>query len=139
MNEQEILEILHNRCEQTGWRKLCGIKVAGIKDKKLTLSMLITEDISNAHAIAHGGAISGLLDTVMGLSCMIQGKNVVTMNLNINFIRGAKTNTLVYATADIIHVGRTSIITEAKCFDDKETLYATATGTFYVLRNREQH
>lgn len=136
MNQEEKIALLNSRCEQKGWRKHCGIKVAKLEGDKLTLSMLITEDLSNVHGIAHGGAISGLLDTVMGLSCIIRGKNVVTMNLNLNFIKGPKTGTVVYATADISHIGRTSIITEAQCFDDKGVLYAKANGTFYVLRDR---
>lgn len=134
MNEEEILTLLHNRCEQNGWRKLCGIKVAKLDDKKLTLSMLVTESLSNAHGIAHGGALSGLLDTVMGLSCIISGKNVVTMNLNVNFIKGPKIGTNVFATAEISHSGSSTMVTEAKCFDEKGTVYAKATATFYVLR-----
>lgn len=138
MNYEEKLEILNSRCERTGWRKLCGIKVAKLEGGKLTLSMLITEELSNVHGIAHGGALSGLLDTVMGLSCMLKGKKVVTMNLNLNFIKGPKIGTTVYATADISHIGRTSIITDAECFDEKGTLYAKANGTFYILRDRKE-
>lgn len=135
MTNEELHKLLYERCEETGWRKLCGIEVASLEDNKLTLSMRVTPEVSNRHGIAHGGAISGMLDTCMGLSCIIAGKNVVTMNLNVNFIRGAKLGTTVYTTAELSHVGMTTIVTESKCFDANGTLYAKATGTFYVLRN----
>ncbi len=134
--EKDIKQLLYERCQETGWRKLCGIEVAEITDEKLTLSMKITPEVSNRHGIAHGGALSGLLDTVMGLSCILKGRNVVTVNLNVNFIRGAKIGTTVYASANLEHIGHTTVVTEAKCIDAKGTLYAKATGTFYVLRDR---
>lgn len=135
MTNEELQKLLYERCEETGWRKLCGIEIASLEDQKLTLSMKVTPEVSNRHGIAHGGAISGMLDTCMGLSCIIAGKNVVTMNLNVNFIRGAKIGTTVYTTAELSHVGLTTIVTDSKCFDAEGTLYAKATGTFYVLRS----
>lgn len=138
MTNEELQKLLYERCEETGWRKLCGIEVASLEDKKLTLAMKVTDDVSNRHGIAHGGAISGLLDTCMGLSCIIAGKNVVTLNLNVNFLRGAKIGTTVYATAELSHVGLTTIVTDSKCFDAEGTLYAKATGTFYVLRKKRE-
>lgn len=135
MEKDEIKELLYERCQETGWRKLCGIEVASLENNKLILSMKVTPEVSNRHGIAHGGALSGLLDTVMGLSCIIRGKNVVTVNLNVNFIRGAKIGTTVFASAVLEHIGSSTIVTEAKCVDDKGTLYAKATGTFYVLRD----
>jgi len=136
MNNEELKQLLYERCQETGWRKLCGIEMEGLENNQLTLSMKITEELSNRHGIAHGGALSGLLDTVMGLSCIIRGKNVVTVNLNVNFIRGAKIGTKVYATAVLEHVGSSTVVTEAKCVDAKGRLYAKATGTFCVLRDR---
>jgi len=136
MENEAIKQLLYERCQETGWRKLCGIEVYSLEGNKFTLSMKVTEDISNRHGIAHGGALSGLLDTVMGLSCIIRGRNVVTVNLNVNFIRGAKIGTTVYASAVLEHIGFTTIVTEAKCVDERGTLYAKATGTFYVLRDR---
>lgn len=138
MTNEELQKLLYERCEETGWRKLCGIEIASLEDKKLTLAMKVTDDVSNRHGIAHGGAISGLLDTCMGLSCIIAGKNVVTLNLNVNFLRGAKIGTTVYATAELSHVGLTTIVTDSKCFDAEGTLYAKATGTFYVLRKKRE-
>lgn len=132
----DIKQLLYERCQETGWRKLCGIDIASIEDNKLILSMPVTEEISNRHGIAHGGAISGMLDTVMGLSCIIIGKNVVTMNLNVNFIKGAKIGTMLYASAELSHIGLTTIVTDAKCYDEQGNLYAKANGTFYVLRKR---
>lgn len=134
---EDIQQLLYERCQETGWRKTCGIEVAKLEGNELTLAMKVTEEISNRHGIAHGGAISGLLDTCMGLSCIIRGKNVVTINLNVNFIRGAKLGTTLYATAVLEHIGLTTIITESRCCDEKGTLYAKATGTFYILRNRD--
>lgn len=137
MTEQEVVEFLEERCEEIGFRRHCGIKLASFKNSKLVLSMDITPQVSNRHGIAHGGATSGLLDTVMGLTCIVFGKNVVTSNLNVNFIRGPKIGTTVYASAEILHSGSSIMVTAGKCYDDKGTLYASATGNFYVLRKRE--
>ena len=136
MTKEEIIEFLEERCDEIGFRRHCGIEFVSFENNKLVLSMKITPEVSNRHGIAHGGALSGLLDTVMGLSCIIFGKNVVTSNLNVNFIRGPRIGTTVYASANILHSGMSVMVTEGKCYDDKGTLYASATGSFYVLRNR---
>lgn len=137
MTEQEIIEFLEERCDEIGFRRLCGMQFVSFENDKLILSMEITPQVSNRHGIAHGGALSGLLDTVMGLTCIIFGKNVVTSNLNVNFIRGPRIGTTVYASAEILHSGTSVMVTEAKCYDEKGTLYASATGSFYVLRKRD--
>ena len=98
----------------------------------------ITPIIHNTIKVPHGGIIATIADAAMGglASRSVEpGFNVVTTNLNINYIATTKNNELI-ARGYFIHKGNRSIVMECIIEDDTGKKLATATGSFFVIERR---
>lgn len=93
---------------------------------------IITKTSINHLNIAHGGYIFGLADTAAGIAAMTEGKNVVTIDSNINYFKPAKGNKII-ATAKILKSGKTISVYEVLINNEQEELIAKATITYYSL------
>ena len=89
-NNYNILKVDNNYCEMEG---------------------IITETSMNHLGIVHGGYIFGLADTTAGIAAMSEGRNVVTIDSNINYLKPAKGNKIT-AIAKPIKIGKTITVYE---------------------------
>jgi uncharacterized protein (TIGR00369 family) len=97
------------------------------------LSMPVTEGMhTNLYHMAHGGALASLADTAMGMACATTGKKVVTLDMNLNFIRAAECQEALLAVGTVIHDGNKTMVAEADILDGRQNLIAKARGTFFV-------
>jgi uncharacterized protein (TIGR00369 family) len=86
--------------------------------------------------IAHGGVFAALLDAAQGMaaaSVAPQGSDVVTVQLNVNFIRTATLGERLTATAKVQHSGRRTAVTAAEIRTSSGQLAATASATLLYL------
>lgn len=88
---------------------------------------------TNLYHALHGGALASLADTVMGVACATLGNRVVTIDMNINFIKSAGKGDTVCATAKVIHAGRQTMVVESEMRDGGGSLLGKARGTFMVI------
>ncbi len=90
----------------------------------------------NAMARMHGGFVAALIDTALGWCVSTKLKDDVgfgTVDLNVKYIRKVDMATgSLFATALIVHAGRTMLTAEAKVADASGKLYAHGSGTFLV-------
>jgi uncharacterized protein (TIGR00369 family) len=87
----------------------------------------------------HGGAVSTLLDSVMGLA-VHTGLPVccqfATLGLKVNFVRAISTNTTpLRAEGKIVHPGARIATAEARLVDSKGALYEHDTTTCMIVRD----
>jgi uncharacterized protein (TIGR00369 family) len=82
---------------------------------------------------AHGGAIAGLLDAALGVSCLSavceEGRIVSTVSLNVNYLSPAKLGDELVAHAKVVKAGRRIIYTECELSNDSGELIARASAT----------
>ncbi len=86
--------------------------------------------------VAHGGLLATLLDSALGMTASTRapaGHFVVTVQLNINFIRPAWLDEKLIAVADLQHAGRSTAVARGEVRTDGGALVASATGTFMYL------
>lgn len=90
----------------------------------------------NSMGRMHGGFAATLIDTAMGwavLSKLPARVGFGTIDLGIKYVRKLDTITgKLFATATVLHAGRTMLTAEAKVADAAGVLYAHGTGTFLV-------
>lgn len=88
----------------------------------------------NQRMQVHGGAVSGMMDTAMGMSIMaVSGKHVTTAELNVSFIRPFIGESFLIDT-EILNMGRNLIRMCGRAFDeDNGKLLASATATFAFI------
>ncbi|HWR44178.1 PaaI family thioesterase [Sporomusa sp.] len=87
---------------------------------------------TNFYNMAHGGALASLADTAMGMACVTTGKKVVTLDMNLNYIRSAECQEAIIAVGTLIHNGSQTMVAEADIFDGTHNLIVKARGTFFV-------
>ena len=114
--------------------RLLKMTIDDITEGMARLAMPVDYDIhTNLYKVAHGGSIASLADTAMGVACATVGKPVVTIDMNINYIRSAEQQTVIYCTATVIHNGKHTLVVEAEVVDGQGRLVAKARGTFFII------
>ena len=94
------------------------------------------EKFNNHMGRIHGGYLAALIDTALG--CAVGSKfdgetGFGTVDLNIKYVRKFEVTTgPVYATARVLHAGRTMYTAECKVADKAGVLYAHGQGTFLI-------
>ncbi len=131
MTTEDVQQILAGNT----YDKWMDYKVQRIENGKATL--LFTgkpECHGNRRGQVHGGAIIGITDTVMGMACFSLGKSVTTLDLSGNYVKPIILGETVRYEAEVVHNGRTTMVTEVKVYGDSDnSLRYVGRGTFFVL------
>ena len=111
------------------------LKVRGVDSRQGSASFELTVEQSHLRTlgILHGGVAAVLLDTAMGKAAGTlspQGYHVLTVQLNINFIRPAWEGEVLRATGEVRHSGRQTVVAYGEIRTSDNALVATGTATF---------
>ena len=118
-----------------------GARLEAAGEGEAVITMPVTRKVAQGGGMVAGGILATLADEAMAhavLSALPDKQFAVTAEMNIRYLRGAdpeKGGTL-RVTASVVRKGSHLCVTEAKVFDGKGTLLATAGATFSVLRAR---
>lgn len=127
-------EYLHEIYDRNPYVQFLEMKIDALKEGYAELIMPVhTEKHTNLYNLAHGGALASLADTAMGVACATTGNKVVTLDMNMNFIKGAKPQKGLKGVGKVIHNGRTTMVAEADIIDEAGDLVLKARGTFFVI------
>ncbi|MEZ6044856.1 MAG: PaaI family thioesterase [Planctomycetaceae bacterium] len=86
--------------------------------------------------IIHGGVIASMLDTALGQvvgATAKEDQHVVTVQLNINYIRPTWEGEEIIARGELQHRGTQTAVSRGEIRSSDNQLIATATGTFMFL------
>ena len=119
---------------QNSFVNLLEMKLIHVEPGNAILSMPIDPaKHTNLYNVAHGGALASLADTAMGVACASLGRRVVTLELNMNFIKAPDSGTVIRACGRVLHNGGHTLVVECDVLGEKEVLLGKARGTFYVV------
>lgn len=124
--------LLRHNHDRNYFAKYLGMEIAEIGKGEGIVSMLVTAKHTNIRKVVHGGALVSLEDMAMGLACASLGRHVVTLDLNISFMRRAKEGDTVKAFTKVLHKGKTTMVVGGSILDETGILLAEARGTFFV-------
>jgi acyl-CoA thioesterase len=100
------------------------------------LEMVVAERHLRTFGMLHGGVMATLLDAAMGSAAMTLAppeNDVVTVQLNVNFIRAAWEGEALAATSEIVHAGRRTAVARSELRTADGALVASASGTFMFI------
>lgn len=101
------------------------------QDNWHVMSLPLMPIFMNPLGIVHGGITAVMLDSAMGWSIAeVTGKQVVTLQMNVNYIAPGKGKTLkVFARPT--HTGKSTAVAEAYMENENGVRIAQGTGTFF--------
>ena len=118
---------------------LLEMKIEKLDEGYVEISMpIMLSKHTNINNVAHGGALASLADTIMGVACAAHNKRVVTIEMNMNFIKAAVPQLKIRGIGKVIHAGKSTMVTEGQIIDGQNNLIATARGTFFVTGTFEE-
>lgn len=92
----------------------------------------------NHRGFCHGGVLTALADSVLGVTGASVGAVVTPLNFSINFLKTVHSAGRVYVKSSIRHHGHTTMVIEAEMYDAENTLMATILTTMFVVGRFEE-
>lgn len=129
------LEALRERIRRSPFHQWAGVELVSVGEGRAELAMELRAHHFNPQGIVHGGIITALADTAIGLalrSLLRPGLTHRTAQLNVHFLAKGEGNRLV-GRGRSIHLGRRMGYGESEVLDAGGRLLARASGTFIVL------
>ena len=115
-----------------GFIEANNYEVIRVEPNYCELECIITNTSTNHLNIVHGGYIFGLADTAAGIAAMTDGRNAVTINSSISYLRPSKGNKLK-AIAKCIKNGKNVAFFEVSVYDDNDVLTSVANITYNYI------
>ncbi|HET9847461.1 MAG TPA: alpha/beta fold hydrolase [Candidatus Dormibacteraeota bacterium] len=120
--------------------QLLGMRFIAVSDGSATLEMPATASQYNPNNVVHGGAITSLADSAMGLavfSTCAAGESFTTAELHINFLKAATVESgTLRSVGRVIQRGQQIVVAEADVVDQQNQLLARASSTLFILQRR---
>ena len=93
----------------------------------------VKEDLLATPTAAHGGAIAGFMDAIVGVAALSatapDGRVVSTVEFKINYLRPAPFNDTIIGIGTVLKKGKSILVVRGEIFDSKNQLIATALAT----------
>lgn len=133
MTQEEMLELAKKTINETpGFIKYNNMQVIEVSKESSKMKVDLNDNSLNPNGVVHGGLLFGLADTTMGLLARTTGRNVTTINAQIDYLKPGK-GKIITCTAEPLKVGKTTGVYRAYLYTEDETLISTVTGTFLFL------
>lgn len=132
-----LLETLESGRPLAPMLQTVGAKLTEVTEGRAVFTSTPSEYHYNPAGVVHGGMAATLLDSAMGiavLSSLPAGMIFTTLELKVNFLRAMTTATgEVRAEGNVVHLGRTTAVVEARLTDATGKLLATASSTCLIM------
>jgi 2-hydroxymuconate-semialdehyde hydrolase len=141
MSGRDLLEAyLRGTVPPPPYVRLLGMRLTAVFDGSATFEMPLTTELYNPNNVVHGGAISSLADSAMGIavfSTLGPGESFTTAELHVNFIRAAVAETgVLHSTGRVVHRGQQIAVAEADVLDQQNRVVARASSTNLIMQRR---
>ena len=110
-----------------------GLRLVALDDGTATVEVPLRKEGLNPHGIAHGGLIFTLCDVATGVAARTGGRNTVSQDAAIYFLRPGVNTEKLTAVGRMIKEGRTTGLAEAEVFTDDGKLVAKASVTVHYI------
>ncbi len=109
------------------------IEIVDLQPGNVKMKLFIDKDFhTNRMGISHGAPLAAMSDACMGWSCRTLGYHVVTINIDISFVRPIPEETWVYGEGKILHEGSNTLVGEARFHDEGGHLSLVGKGTYWI-------
>jgi acyl-CoA thioesterase len=111
-----------------------GLEIAEAGKGKVTFRMKVIDKHCNLYGTVHGGTLASISDVAMGVACVTLGKRVVTIDMNISYIKNAPAGSTLTATGEVISNGKTIMRVSGQIFHGDQLLVRSQ-ASYFVTGN----
>lgn len=108
----------------------CGEAVVSIKTEKAKHT--------NHRGIIHGGVMAALADSVLGVTGASMGCVVVTVNMNVSYIKNTIPGETISVHSHVLHCGRSTMVIHASITDGRGIVMGDMTATMMIVGHFEE-
>ena len=117
--------------------RLMGVRFVHVEAGRVVAELVVRDDLCTRPAVAHGGAIMALADTVGAVATIANlaaGDGTTTIESKTNFVAAAPAGATLVATALPVHRGGRTQVWQTRIETAEGRLVAVTTQTQLVLR-----
>jgi len=108
------------------------LQVVEIAEGKIKYRTKIIDKHCNIYGFVHGGTLASIADVVMGVCCITLGKRVVTLDMNISYIKNVPTGSTLTAVGEVVSNGKTIMRSVGEIFNEQQQLLVRANASYFV-------
>ena len=98
---------------------------------KTLIKSVVSQSALNPYGMAHGGFLYTLCDYTAGITAYSLGSVSVTLQSNINFIKSAYQNDVLYVEGSCTHNGSRTKVIDVRINNENQDLVCTSSFTMY--------
>lgn len=135
MSEEHLLWIrnyLKETYQTPVLENFLGLEVAEIAEGKIVYRTKVINEHCNMYGFVHGGTLASISDVAMGGSCITLGKRVVTIDMNISYIKNVPTGSILTAVGKVVSRGKTIMRAVCEIFDEQQQLLISSQASYFV-------
>ena len=139
MDKNKMLAVLNGLSKNTLMETL-NIEFTEVGDNFVSAKMPVNSRVHQPYGILHGGATAALAETVGSSASVLfvdTEKYIIKgIELSINHLKSKKEGT-VFATAKVLHKGRSTHLWEIKITDEEDNLISICKLTNIILERKK--
>lgn len=112
--------------------KMQGVKLNIASEDMVELELEQTIDTANYMGALHGGVAYTLADICAGISLLVHGLKVTTIEGSMNYLREGVSGPFI-ARSKTLHKGRTTAVINIEISDGNQELIASGVFTMFIL------
>lgn len=105
-----------------------------IRSGEIIYHLEVTADHLATREVAHGGALAGYMDAILGVAALSsigdEGKLVSTIEFKITYLAPARKGDVLKGHGKVIKKGKRMVFAEGEIINQNNEVIAKATGTF---------
>lgn len=133
---QEYLSWLKNYLKETYQNPILenflGLKISELSEGKIILTAQIIDKHCNLYGFVHGGTLSSISDIAMGVACITYGKRVVTIDMNVSYLKNTQEGNTITAIGQVLSNGRTIMRASGEIYNDQQQLLVRSQASYFV-------
>jgi uncharacterized protein (TIGR00369 family) len=136
MNKDQIQKIKDQylaMIDQKNFDHFINPNIIKLEDGLAEVRWLPQPEHLNRFGAIHGGALAGLIDSVASITSLTKLKRIVTIEMNISYIKAATISNKILAKGVVIQAGKSLIRTTVELFNEENQLITRGNLTFFIL------
>ena len=119
-----------------GYTEYSGIELLEAENGHAFGRIRLMDHHRNPSGAVHGGVIFCLADVMGGTACRTTDALPVTVSSTISYMRPMLGGEVIYARADVVKRGKTTLFVDVRVLNDKMEETAMLQGTYYDMSHR---